>query len=67
MLLEKPLPPSSGFDVRMENSGDIDNWGLEFALNTVNIKAMILVGKLILLLLLTVVKYLIWECRFSAF
>ena len=39
MLLEKPLPPSSGFDVRMENSGDIDNWGLEFALNTVNIKA----------------------------
>ena len=23
----------------MENSGDIDNWGLEFALNTVNIKA----------------------------
>ena len=39
MLLEKPLPPSSGFDVRMENSGDIDNWGLEFALNTVNVQA----------------------------
>lgn len=37
MLLELPIPQSTGYNSQMTNIGQIDNNGLEFSLNTVNI------------------------------
>ncbi|MDZ7690851.1 MAG: TonB-dependent receptor [Balneolaceae bacterium] len=38
MLLERNLPTSSGFDEVTENLGDMETWGLEVTLNTVNVQ-----------------------------
>lgn len=38
LLLERPLPPSSGFTTISANIGDLQNKGIEIVLNTVNIK-----------------------------
>lgn len=39
LLLNAPLPTATGFDNAIRNIGEIENKGLEFALNTVNIKS----------------------------
>lgn len=38
LLLEAPLPPSSGYMSAMKNVGKVRNQGLEFTLNTTNIR-----------------------------
>ena len=38
LLLDKPLPSSSGFTIITANIGDIENKGIEIVLNTENIK-----------------------------
>jgi len=38
LLLNAPLPTSSGFDSAIQNIGEIQNKGLEFAFNSVNIE-----------------------------
>ncbi|WP_262732674.1 SusC/RagA family TonB-linked outer membrane protein [Gaetbulibacter sp. NE] len=37
LLLNAPLPTATGFDSAIQNIGEIENKGLEFALNTVNV------------------------------
>ena len=37
LLLESPVSLITGFDSMMDNVGNVDNWGLEFELNTANI------------------------------
>lgn len=39
MILDQPLPPNTGYAYMRTNSGDLDNWGYEFTLNTENIKS----------------------------
>jgi TonB-linked SusC/RagA family outer membrane protein len=39
LLLNAPLPTSSGFDSAIQNIGEIQNRGLEFAFNSVNIQS----------------------------
>ncbi|MEM9722218.1 MAG: SusC/RagA family TonB-linked outer membrane protein, partial [Bacteroidota bacterium] len=36
LLLDRPLPTTSGFTVVTENIGEVENRGLEFSINTVN-------------------------------
>ncbi|GGG40191.1 SusC/RagA family TonB-linked outer membrane protein [Christiangramia forsetii] len=38
LLLEVPLPTTSGFEFSFSNLGEVENKGLEFALNTINIE-----------------------------
>lgn len=37
LLLDAPLPSSSGFDRAIRNIGEIENKGVEFSINTINI------------------------------
>jgi len=37
LLLDRPLPTTSGFTIVTENIGEVENRGIEFAINTVNI------------------------------
>lgn len=37
MLLKQPIPMSSGFSSRLTNIGNLENKGLEFTLNTINV------------------------------
>ncbi|MCU4155541.1 TonB-dependent receptor [Carboxylicivirga sp. A043] len=37
LLLDAPLPTSTGFSAALQNIGNLENKGLEFSLNTVNI------------------------------
>ncbi len=39
LLLEKPVPPSSGFEGKITNIGKIENKGFELYLQTINIKS----------------------------
>ncbi len=39
LLLNAPLPTATGFDNAIRNIGEIQNKGIEFSLNTVNIKS----------------------------
>lgn len=39
LLLDSPLPTATGFDKAIQNIGEIENKGIEFALNTVNIQS----------------------------
>ncbi|AXG70673.1 TonB-dependent receptor SusC [Kordia sp. SMS9] len=38
LLLNAPLPTSTGFDSAIQNVGELQNKGLEFSLNSINIK-----------------------------
>ena len=57
MLWNVPIPISSGFSSVMQNIGKIQNKGIEFSINSINIEQKILDGKAILIFHLIVIKF----------
>jgi outer membrane receptor protein involved in Fe transport len=44
MLLNAPVPQTSGFSVLTQNIGSMENKGFELSLNTINIDTLTLLG-----------------------